>query len=81
VILWMDGRVWLASDARNELAAALGTSTVALVADGDLGRGLATALRWLGVDVHTYSSTEFDQLETDLELPAGIGERLLQQVA
>lgn len=80
LILWIRGRVWIGSAGRTELAAAIGSSHVSLVADGDLGRGLATALRWLGADVRAYSSAELDQLETQLELPAGIGERLLQQV-
>jgi hypothetical protein len=80
LILWIRGRVWIGSAGRTELAAAIGTTSVSLVADGDLGRGLATALRWLGTDVRTYSSSELEQLETELELPSGIGERLLQQV-
>ncbi len=79
VILWIRGRVWIGSTGRAELAQAIGTSTLSLVVDDDLGRGLATALKWLGVDVNSYSHSEIDQLETDLELPDGIGDRLLAQ--
>jgi hypothetical protein len=79
VILWIRGRVWIGSTGRAELAQAIGSSTLSLVVDDDLGRGLATALRWLGVDVNSYSYSEIDQLETDLELPDGIGDRLLAQ--
>ena len=80
VILWIRGRVWIGSTGRTELAQAIGTSSLSLVVDDDLGRGLATALKWLGVDVTSYSHSEIDQLETDLELPDGIGDRLLDQV-
>jgi hypothetical protein len=80
VILWIRGRVWIGSTGRTDLAQAIGTSALSLVCDDDLGRGLATALKWLGVNVTSYSHTEIDQLETDLELPDGIGDRLLDQV-
>jgi hypothetical protein len=80
VILWIRGRVWIGSTGRAELAHAIGTSSLSLVVDDDLGRGLATALRWLGVEVSSYSYSEIDQLETALELPDGIGDRLLDQV-
>jgi hypothetical protein len=80
VILWIRGRVWIGSTGRTELAQAIGSSSLSLVVDDDLGRGLATALRWLGVEVNSYSYSEIDQLETALELPDGIGDRLLDQV-
>lgn len=80
VILWIRGRVWIGSTGRTELAQAIGSSRLLLVVDDDLGRGLATALKWLGVDAESYSHSEMDQLETDLELPDGIGDRLLAQV-
>src|SRR5262245_45222617 len=47
VILWIRGRVWIGSTGRSELAAAVGSSSLSLVVDDDLGRGLATALKWL----------------------------------
>jgi hypothetical protein len=80
LILWIRGRVWLGSPNRTQLAQAIGTSRVAMVVDDDLGRGLGTALRWLGVEVDNYSYSELDQLETEFELPPGIGEGLLAQV-
>jgi hypothetical protein len=80
VILWIRGRVWIGEAGRTELAHAIGSSSLSLVVDDDLGRGLATALRWLGVEVNSYSYSEIDQLETNLELPDGIGDRLLAQV-
>jgi len=71
LILWMRGRVWLGADSRAALAHAIGSSRVALVVEDDIGRGLATALRWLGVEVSTYSLAELDQLETELEFEHG----------
>jgi hypothetical protein len=80
VLLWIRGRIWIGSEGRTELANAIGSSQVALVVDDDLGRGLATALRWLGVKTNAYSMSELDQLETELDLPVGISERMLEQV-
>ena len=71
LILWIHGRVWIGSEGRSELASAIGTSNVALVVSDDIGRGLATALRWLDVDVAAYSTTQLEQLETDLDLEPG----------
>lgn len=80
LLLWIRGRVWIGSEGRKELAQAIGSSRVALVVDDDLGRGLATALRWLGVKTYAYSMSELDSLETEFELPPGISERMLEQV-
>ncbi|PRQ05788.1 hypothetical protein ENSA5_01080 [Enhygromyxa salina] len=71
VVLWMRGRIWIGSEGRAELAAAIGSCRVALIVDDNIGRGLATALRWLDVKVDAYSMAELDQLETDLELEPG----------
>lgn len=80
VVVWVRGRIWFDAAGRTELAQAIGTSRVALVVDDDLGRGLGTALRWLGVDLRTYARTELEQLETDFDLPAELSDTFFEQL-
>ena len=80
LVLWLRGRVWLRSAGRTELAAAIGSSTVALVVDDDIGRGFATALRWMDSDVHPFGLAELDAVDTMLGLPSGMTLSSLQQL-
>lgn len=83
LVLWIRGRIWIGSAGRTELANAIGSSRVALVVGDDIGRGLATALRWLGADVDAYSShspTDLDRLENKLGLAKGTAQQLFEQV-
>ena len=78
LLLWIHGRVWIGSEGRSELASAIGTSSVALIVSDDIGRGLATALRWLDVKVTAYSTTQLEQLETELDLEPGATSELYE---
>jgi hypothetical protein len=80
LVLWIRGRIWIGSAGRTELANAIGTSRVALVVGDDIGRGLATALRWLGADVDAYSGSDLDRLEAKLGLERGVVAGMLEQV-
>lgn len=80
LILWIRGRIWIGSAGRTELANAIGTSRVALVVGDDIGRGLATAMRWLDVDVDAYSSSDLERLEAKLGLEPGAAASMLDQV-
>jgi hypothetical protein len=80
LVLWIRGRIWLGSAARTELATAIGSSKVALLVDDDIGRGLATALRWLGSDVHAYGLGELDDVERVLGLPPGAGVAIVEKL-
>jgi hypothetical protein len=80
LVLWIRGRIWIGSAGRTELANAIGSSRVALVVGDDIGRGLATALRWLGADVDAYSISDLDRLEAKLDLDPGTATDLLQRV-
>lgn len=80
LVLWIRGRIWIGSAGRSELAHAIGTSQVALVVGDDIGRGLATALRWLGVDVNAYSTADLERLDAKLDLDRGEAAGLLAQV-
>ncbi|WP_106090164.1 hypothetical protein [Enhygromyxa salina] len=80
LVLWIRGRIWIGSAGRTELAAAIGTSRVALLVGDDIGRGLATALRWLGADVDAYTISDLDRLEAKLDLDAGMLGGMLQRV-
>jgi hypothetical protein len=80
LLLWLRGRIWLGAAGRTELARAIGSSRVALVVDDDIGRGLATALRWMGSDVHSYSLGELDRVDTTLGLTQGTSLRMLKQL-
>lgn len=80
LVLWLRGRVWLGSAGRHELARAIGSSCVALLVDDDIGRGLATALRWMGSDVHAFGLAELDDVDVMLELPAGATLASIQQL-
>jgi len=80
LVLWLRGRVWLGSAARTELAHAIGSSTVALLVSDDIGRGLATALRWMKTDVHAFDLAQLDDVDALLQLPSGLSLDLLQRV-
>ncbi|MFO7566180.1 MAG: hypothetical protein R6X02_26275 [Enhygromyxa sp.] len=80
LLLWIRGRVWIGLAGRTELARAIGSSKVALVVDDDIGRGLATALRWMGSDVHAYDLGELDQVEASLGLTPGAALTMVHQL-
>ncbi len=80
LMLWLRGRIWFGSAGRAELARAIGSSTVALVVNDDIGRGLATALCWLGSDVHPFDLAEIDQIDATLGLEPGVAYNLLQRL-
>lgn len=80
LLLWLRGRIWLGATGRTELAKAIGTSKVVLVVDDDIGRGLATALRWMGSDVQAFGLGELDKADQALGLSPGTSLELLQQV-
>ena len=80
LVLWIRGRIWIGSTGRTELANAIGTSRVALVVGDDIGRGLATAMRWLGADVDAFSISDLERLEAKLDLDSGTAARMLEQV-
>ncbi|KIG12212.1 hypothetical protein DB30_01816 [Enhygromyxa salina] len=80
LVLWIRGRVWIGSAGRSELASAIGSSRVGLVVSDDIGRGLATALRWLGVDVDAYGIADLYRLEAKLNLDPGTANAMLQRV-
>jgi hypothetical protein len=80
LLLWLRGRIWLGSTGRTELARAIGSSKVVLVVDDDIGRGLATALRWMGSDVHAFGLGELEQVDQNLGLSPGTSLELLQQL-
>ena len=80
LLLWLRGRIWLGSTGRTELARAIGSSKVVLVVDDDIGRGLATALRWMGCDVHSFGLGELDRVDGTLGLSPGSSLELLQQL-
>lgn len=80
LVLWIRGRIWIGSAGRTELANAIGSSRVALVVGDDIGRGLATALRWLGADVDAYSTSDLERLELKLDLEPGVASGLLAEV-
>jgi len=81
LVLWMPGRVWLGAAGRDALAAAIGSSKVAVIVENDIGRGLATALEWLGINVTAYSSNELERAETELEFQPGQLGELLEALA
>lgn len=80
LLMWLRGRIWLGSTGRSELAKAIGTSKVVLVVDDDIGRGLATALRWMGADVQAYGLGELDRVDQALSLSPGTSLELIQQL-
>jgi hypothetical protein len=80
LLLWIRGRVWIGLAGRTELARAIGSSKVALVVDDDIGRGLATALRWMGSDVHAFGLGELDRVEESLGLSAGAALTMIHQL-
>lgn len=80
LLLWLRGRIWIGLAGRTELARAIGSSKVALVVDDDIGRGLATALRWMGSDVHAFGLGELDQVEEALHLSAGSALDMIHQL-
>lgn len=80
LLLWLRGRIWFGSTGRAELARAIGSSTVALIVDDDVGRGLATALNWLGSDVHPFDIGEIDRVDAVLQLEPGVAYKLLQRL-
>ena len=80
LLLWLRGRIWIGLAGRTELAKAIGTSKVALVVDDDIGRGLATALRWMGSDVHAFGLGELDRVEDTLGLPPGVALEFIHQL-
>lgn len=80
LLLWLRGRIWFGSTGRAELARSIGSSTVALIVDDDIGRGLATALRWLGSDVSPFDIGEIDKVDAALGLEPGVAYKLLQRL-
>ena len=81
LVLWMRGRVWLGAEGRDALARAIGSSKVALIVEDNVGRSLATALEWLGVDICTYTDADLELLETDFDFEPGALDELLLQLA
>jgi hypothetical protein len=80
LLLWLRGRIWVGSAGRSELARAIGSSKVVLVVDDDIGRGLATALRWMGCDVQSFGLGELDRVDETLGLSSGSSLELIQQL-
>lgn len=80
LLLWLRGRIWLGSTGRTELARAIGSSKVVLVVDDDIGRGLATALRWMGCDVQAFGLGELDHVDHALDLSPGTSLELIEQL-
>lgn len=80
LLLWLRGRIWLGSTGRTELAKAIGSSKVVLIVDDDIGRGLATALRWMGADVQAFGLGELERADQALGLSPGTSLELIQQV-
>jgi hypothetical protein len=80
LLLWLRGRIWLGSTGRGELAKAIGTSKVVLIVDDDIGRGLATALRWMGSDVQAFELGELERADQALGMSPGTTLELIQQV-
>ncbi len=80
LLLVLCGRVWLNSAARTELARAIGTSAVAIVVDHDVGRGLATALRWAGADIHAFEPAEIARIDAALGFERGVAFALLDRL-
>ena len=81
LVLWMRGRVWLGAEGREALARAIGSSKVALIVEDNVGRSLATALEWLGVEISTYTAADLERLETEFEFEPGSLDDLIAQLA
>ena len=81
VVLWMTGRVWLVAAARNELVNTLdGRCRMALIVEDDVGRGLATALRWRGLEVAAFAISELDEVDAFLQLEPNTGAALTRAI-
>ena len=67
LVLWLGQEANLDADARAELAAALQEGVrVSVIAEEN--RGLATALRWLGVDAEHFSPRQLSQVAAFLAI-------------
>jgi len=71
LVLWLDDEANLGAEARSELAAAVAEgSRVAVIAESEQNRGVATALRWLGAEAQHFSLRQLSQAASWLAVDA-----------